>query len=230
MAENAYYTLLTSLPHIDSLFSSKITPISRFQLDKRLSMLSTADQHRLVTIENLLHWDHLGDDVDEAALIRQAERTRATLGSQALKDLVDWRLDMRTIIAALRKKHTGQQAPAAGKWSYGTRYEYIRNHWNSPTLGLGGAFPWIPKVNECLRTGECVALEKVLLQAVWEHLNHMAMKHRHDFEAVVIYVLRWNLVARWTAYDTDKARIRFRDLIENSLGDFKDQLPASDRS
>ena len=230
MAENAYYTLLTSLPHVDSLFNSRITPISRFQLDRRLSMLDTAAQQKLITIENLLHWDHLGDDVDEKLLIRQAERARSTLGSQALNDLIDWRLDMRTVVAALRRKHAGQQAPTESKWSYGTRYAYIRNHWNSGTLGLSGAFPWIAKVNDCLRHGECVALEKILLQAVWDHLNHMSMKHTHDFEAVVIYVLRWNLVARWTAYDTEKARIRFRSLIESSLGDFKHQLPSGDRS
>ena len=225
MADNAYFTLLTSLPHIDSLFSSQITPISRFQLDKRLSMLTSDDQKRLVTIENLLHWDHLGDDVDEKALIRQAERARATLGSQALRDLIDWRLDIRTVVAALRMKHAGQPAPSEAKWSYGSRYAYIRGHWSSPTLGLGGAFPWIPRVNEYLRTGKCVELEKVLLQAVWDHLDHMAMKHRNDFEAVVIYVLRWNLVARWTAYDTEKAHIRFQDLIKKSLGDFQHQLP-----
>ena len=41
MAENAYYTLLTSLPHIDSLFDSKITPISRIcSWTADLSMLS----------------------------------------------------------------------------------------------------------------------------------------------------------------------------------------------
>ena len=228
MAENAYYTLLTSLPHIDSLFNSRITPISRFQLDKRLSMLSTADQQRLVKIESLLHWDQLDDEVEEKALIRQAERTRAELGSQALNDLIDWRLDMRTIVAALRRKHAGQPAPTEPKWSYGSRYEYIRNHWGSATLGLGSAFPWIPRVVECLRNGECIALEKILLQAVWDHLSHMAMKHSHDFEAVVIYVLRWNLVARWTAYDTDKARVRFRNLVESSLGEFRDQLPTGE--
>ncbi|CAM3677101.1 DUF2764 family protein [Parendozoicomonas haliclonae] len=227
MAESAYYTLLTSLPHIDSLFSSKMTPISRFQLDKRLSMLGTEDQQKLVAIENLLHWDHMGDEVDEKALILQADRLKASLGNQHLIDLINWRLDIRTVTAALRRKHAGQQAPSEAKWSYGTRYEYIRTHWTSPTLGLSGAFPWIPKVNECLRTGECVALEKVLLQAAWNHLTHMSMKHRNDFVAVVIYVMRWNLVARWTAYDTEQARVRFRDLVERSLGAFKDQLPAS---
>ena len=228
MAENAYYTLLTSLPHIDALFNSRITPISRFQLDRRLSMLSTADQEQLVLVENLLHWDHLDGDVVEEALIRQAEVARQKLNSQALRELTDWRLDMRTVVAALRRKHLGQTAPTQAKWSYGTRYPYMRSHWNSPTLGLSGAFPWISKVNECLRNGDCVTLEKTLLQAVWNHLQHLSMKHKFDFEGVVIYVLKWNLVARWTAYDTDKAHHRFRNLVDRSLGHFKDQLPVSE--
>ncbi len=227
MADNACYTLLTSLPHIDSLFNSRITPISRFQLDRRLSMLEMEDQERLVLIENLLHWDHLADDVNESALIRMAEKARDQLGSQTLRELVDWRLDMRTIVAALRRKHLGEAAPTTAKWSYGTRYEYIRSHWSSPTLGLGKAFPWINKVNECLRTGNCVELEKTLLQAVWDQLNRLATRHQFDFEAVVIYVLRWNLVARWTCYDTSKAQTRFRKLIDKSLGEFRDQLPVS---
>lgn len=226
MAEHAYYTILTSLPHIDSLFHSKMTPISRFQLDKRLSMLSSEDQSKLVAIENLLHWDHMGDDIDEKALILQADRVRASLNSQPLSELINWRQDVRTIMAALRRKHAGLPAPTEPKWSFGTRYEYIRNHWGSSTLGLGAAFSWIPKANEYLRNGECIALEKLLMQATWNHLNQMSMKHTTDFTAVVIYVLRWNLVARWTSYDMDKARIRFRALVEDSLGSFRDQLPA----
>ncbi len=224
MADNAYYTLLTSLPHIDSLFDSKITPISRFQLDRRLSMLSHEDQKHMVTIENLLHWDHLNDDVDESSLIRLADQARSSLKDPAVIELMNWRLDMRTVVAALRKKQAGLPVPAEARWSYGTRYAYIRNHWNSPTLGLTGAFPWIPKVNEYLRKGDCIALEKTLLQAVWDHLARASMKHQNNFTAVVIYVLRWNLVARWTAYDTDKARVRFSKLVETSLGNFRDEL------
>ena len=225
MAENAYYTLLTSLPHIDSLFNSRITPISRFQLDRRLSMLPQADKDTLISIENLLHWDHLDNDVEEERLIRLAEKLRQQIPSQTLRNLVDWRLDMRTVVAALRRRHQGDTAPNKPKWSYGSRYEYIRNHWNSPTLGLTGAFPWIPTVNECLRTHDHVTLEKTLLEAVWKQLDQLATKHRFDFEAVVIYVLRWNLVSRWTSYDADKAESRFRQLVDISLGEFRDQLP-----
>lgn len=224
MAENACYTVLTSLQHIDSLFNSRITPLSRFQLDRRLSMLNTEDQERLVLIENLLHWDHLADDINESQLIHLTEKTRDSLGSQTLRELMNWHLDMRTIVAALRHKHRGETAPTTPKWSYGTRYEYIRNHWSSPTLGLGQAFPWISNVAECLRTDHCIELEKILLQAVWDQLNRLTIHHLFDFDAVVIYVLRWHLVSSWSRYDADKAQIRLHKLIDKSLGKFKDTL------
>lgn len=227
MPENAYYTLLTSLPHIDSLFDSKITPISRLQLDRRLSMLSQEDSDTLLKVEQLMHWSHLGEDVDEAALIRLAARLRSGLTSETLKDLVDWRLDMRTVIAALRRKMRGGQAPGDPQWSYGSRYAYIRRNWSSPTLGLQHAFPWIPTVIECLDKQDYLTLEKTLLEAVWRKLDDIGRKHRFDFEAVIIYLLRWNLVARWTAYDSEQAMERFRELTDQALGEFVKQLPGS---
>lgn len=225
MAENAYYTLLTSLPHIDSLFDSKITPISRIQLDRRLSMLSAADRETLVKVEQLMHWSHLGDDVEEESLINLAQRLIQELDSPDLKALVNWRLDMRTVVAALRRKAQGTQAPTNSRWSFGSRYAYIRRNWSNPTLGLQHTFPWIPTVIDCLSREDYLTLEKTLLQAVWDKLNELNLKHSSDFEAVVIYLLRWNLVARWTANDGEEAIVRFKDLTELALGDFADQLP-----
>ena len=227
MAEPAYYTLLTSLPHIDSLFDSKITPISRLQLDRRLSMLSRDDRDTLIKVEQLMHWSHLGEDVDEAALIRLAARLHSELSSETLKELVNWRLDMRTVVAALRRKMKGGQAPSDPQWSYGTRYAYIRRNWSSPTLGLQHAFPWIPQVIECLNRQDYLALEKTLLEAVWHKLDEIGRQHSFDFEAVIVYLLRWNLVARWTAYNGEQAMERFRELTDQALGEFVKQLPGS---
>ena len=227
MAENAYYTLLTSLPHIDSLFDSKITPISRLQLDRRLSMLSQEDRDTLIKVEQLMHWSHLGEDVDEAALIRLAARLHSELTSETLKELVNWRLDMRTVVAALRRKMRGTQAPSDPQWSYGSRYAYIRRNWSNPTLGLQHAFPWIPKVIECLGKQEYLELEKILLEAVWFKLDDLGRKHSFDFEAVIIYLLRWNLVARWTAYGGEQALERFSELTDQALGEFVNLLPGS---
>ncbi|WP_330926936.1 DUF2764 family protein [Candidatus Sororendozoicomonas aggregata] len=225
MVENSYYTLLTSLPHIDSLFQSKITPISRIQLDRRLSMLGRNDRDMLVKVEQLMHWSHLGDDVEEAALIKMAPRLLAELDSAAMRELVNWRLDMRTVVAALRRKMRDAPAPAIPHWSYGTRYAYIRRNWNSPTLALQNTFPWIVDAVECLDKKAYKQLEKILLGAVWHKLDEIGVNHRFDFEAVMIYVLRWNLVARWTSYDGEQAIGRFNDLTERALGEFAARLP-----
>ena len=227
MAENACYTLLTSLPHIDSLFNSKITPISRIQLDRRLSMLSVADRDTLVKVEQLVHWSHLGEEVKESYLINLAERLLQQLASPDLKELVTWRLDVRTIVAALRRKAAGMPAPTTPRWSYGSRYAYIRRNWNLPNLGLQNAFPWIPLVVECLAKKDYLTLEKTVMEAVWNKLNELGVRHSFDFEAVVIYLLRWNLVARWTAYNGDEAVVRFNELTRQALGDFAHQLPES---
>jgi len=225
MAENPYYTLLTSLPHINSLFENRITPLSRYQLDKRLSMLSQREQKLLTQIESLLFWEYLGDDVDEEEVIRLASQTVSTIRSRSLRNLVNHGLDRKTIVAALRRKHLGESAPNSVRWSYGTRYEYIRRHWNSPVLGLSGAFPRIQAVVEAMEKNDPLEVEKIVLQAMWDDLDSMSAKHTFDFEAVVIYVMRWNLVQRWVSYDKERASQRFNELVEKGMGEFIDHLP-----
>ncbi|WP_413111309.1 DUF2764 family protein [Thaumasiovibrio sp. DFM-14] len=225
MSEKAYHGLLTSLPHIDSLFDSKITPISRYQLERRLSGLTFDERKYLGTIEQLMHWDQAKDDADDAELIKFATRTRDSVDSQVLRDLIDWRLDMRTVVAALRRKKAGEKAPSAPRWSFGTRYEFIRRNWNVPYFNLQFTFPWLPDVARYMENDQSLELEKELLNAVWEQLDRISTKERFSFEAVVIYLLRWNLVSRWTTYNSEIAIERFDQLVENALGSFASELP-----
>ncbi|PSW18435.1 DUF2764 domain-containing protein [Photobacterium sanctipauli] len=225
MSDKAYHSLLTSLPHIDSLFDSKVTPVSRYQLERRLSSLSFEERKLLGKIERLMHWDQAKDEADDAELIKFATRTRSEVKSQVLRELIDWRLDMRTVVAALRRKKAGQQAPSEPRWSFGTRYEFIRRNWNIPYFNLQFTFPWLPDVARYMENDQSLALEKELLSAVWHELDRIGSKQRFSFEAVVIYLLRWNLVFRWTTYDSEVAIERFDKLVEDALGDFATNLP-----
>ena len=72
---------------------------------------------------------------------------------------------------------------------------------------------------------QSLELEKALLEAVWEELDRISTKERFSFEAVVIYLLRWNLVFRWTTYNSEIAIERFDQLVENALGEFASELP-----
>ncbi|WP_026973363.1 DUF2764 family protein [Aliagarivorans marinus] len=226
MADKAYHSLLASLPHIDSLFDSKQTPISRFQLERRLSALNFDERALLDDIEKLMHWDNEEkEQMGEAELIRHTNRILGRVNSPALKELINWRLDMRTAIAALRRKRAGQKAPSEPQWSFGTRYEFIRRNWNVPYFNLQHTFPWLPDIARAMEEGQSFEAEKILLGAVWQHLTTMASKQRFSFEAVVIYVLRWNLVLRWTTYDREQAIVRFDQLVEGALGEFASALP-----
>ncbi|MGF1679908.1 DUF2764 domain-containing protein [Photobacterium makurazakiensis] len=225
MSNKAYHGLLTSLPHIDSLFDSKVTPISRYQLERRLSALSFDERKTLDMIENLMHWDQGKNDIEEAELIKFATRARDAVNSKVLRDLIDWRLDMRTVVAALRRKKAGEKAPSEPRWSFGTRYEYIRRNWNIPYFNLQFTFPWLPDVARYMENDQSLELEKELLNAVWHELDRAGSSQRFSFEAVVIYLLRWNLVSRWTTYNSELAIERFDQLVEDALGDFASNLP-----
>ncbi len=217
MAENTYYTLLASLPHINSLFDSKITPISRIQLNRRLSMLNHDDRRMLLSIEELMHWSMLESTIDESHLIQRTARLFESLPSKELKELITWRLDMRTVIAALRRKKSGEQPPTIEQWSFGSRYPYIRRQWGHSTLGLKHSFPWIEEAGTLLQSNHHGELERLSLKIIWDYLNQFGLRNKSNYEAVVLYVLRWNLVARWTTYNAELALEKFNQLTANIL-------------
>ena len=207
-----YVTLNTSLPHLGGLFFLTVQPISRIQLDKRLSILSDDDKGLLLKIENLLQWDHLNDVLGESGkddkLIQKAEELLTLLALDnrlgTVVDVVQQRLDLRSIIAALRcRKNSlvGGREKDREYGSYGHFDDHIRRHWDSSTFGLEYRFPWIKKAQEHLAEQEIVTLEKLLLDISWKSISVAQQDHTFDFVAVVLYVLKWNIAMRWQSYD-----------------------------
>ena len=63
--------------------------------------------------------------------------------------------------------------------------------------------------------------------AAWDHLEQVSDGHYLDFEAVVIYVLRWDMIARWTTYDGEEAVRRFDELVEQAMAGLDALQPQS---
>ncbi|WP_026972829.1 DUF2764 family protein [Aliagarivorans marinus] len=232
MANNAYHSLLASLPHLDSLFDCKQLPISRFQLDQRLSALGFSERALLNEIEQQMEWGNeaparpeQNSTAQEFDLIQHAHSLINRVNSPDLAALLNWRLDVRTVVAALRKRMRGEKAPGYSRWSFGSRREFIRRNWNAPYFNLEHRFLWLPDVAKALEQGHSFEAEKLLLAAVWQHLSAEAAKQRFSFEAVVIYVLRWNVLQRWTSYNHEQAIVRFDQLVEQALGQYAAALP-----
>ncbi|MFC6669187.1 hypothetical protein [Marinobacterium aestuariivivens] len=87
------------------------------------------------------------------------------------------------------------------------------------------ASSWLRQAEQLLADDDPVGLERLLLQQVWQQLDRAGQDHWFDFVAVVVYVLRWNLIDRWVGYSAEIAARRFDSLVDSGLGRFADIFP-----
>jgi len=217
-----YVDLLASLPALPATpFGREPLPISAIRLERRLETLSDAHHDTLQALESLLDWRHLGLEVSLEAFIRRYRQTAPRLAEQGVKDLVEALLEQRTLVAALRRRRSGDPAPALGEtWGIGPHLSHIGAHWQAALFGLGPVFPWLAEVREHL-THDCPReLERRLIEENWRRLERARRYDRFDFREVVIYWLRWRLIAAWRRYNTEAAERRLQADIKDGLGDY----------
>jgi len=215
-----YTTLISSLPYQPALFTEKQTVISRIRLDQRLGMLTEDDARVLRLVEELVSWSSQSFERSDEEIVRRARRGTEALPEGVVRDLVLWRLEMRTVGAALRRRKAGLPVPGAHEvWGHGRWVAHIRTHWSEPDFHLSGVFPWVGEASRLLAVDDSVGVQRLFLTEAWQTLGRAAQEHEFDFEAVVIYVLRWNIIDRWTRYDARGAVERFEELLTAGLGD-----------
>ena len=116
-----YTMLLSSLPvHPSNLFTAQQTPISEIQLEHRLTLLDEDDARDLALIIGLLHWSKI-KNWDEASIVKQSKAELEAIQNPFLKEIVCWRLELRTVLAALRRRHAGEtSAPTSEFLGFGS--------------------------------------------------------------------------------------------------------------
>jgi len=215
-----YAMLLSSLPlHPANLFAAKQLPVSRIQLDKRLAWLDADDARHLEQIEMLVHWSKISDQPDDL-LFKHARTELDAIDSAFLKEIVLWRLELRTLMSALRRRHSGEtSAPTPAFRGFGKWPALIIRHWQEKDFGIGHLQPWLPKASDLIEQNKTYELEKMLLNRVWQHYSRIGCYHYFDFPAVVIYVLRWDIINRWSSYNKEQGLARFDELVSAGLAD-----------
>lgn len=217
-----YTLLLSSLPTqpVD-LFSTKVLPISRIQLDKRLTLLDTDDATDLERIEGLLHWSKM-HEWDDANIVKKGQAELSLIRSDFLRSIVLWRLELRTLITALRRRQAGETLPADQPF-YGfcdpLRLHFIRRNWQKSDFGMGYSMPWLKQAQQLIAENKTLELDKLMLDLNWKYYARLSLGHTFDFPAVVLYVLRWYLINRWVSYDRDRALLRFNELTCAGMAD-----------
>lgn len=216
-----YVMLVSSLPGVQALFLTKQPPLSRLKLDRRLRVLTPEDAATLKLVEDALDWRQLPMAASEQDVIDRGRQAMARVENETLQLIVRDRLEIRTCIAALRRRSRGEGPPAAGTaWGFGRWVGHIARNWTEATFRLDGTFPWLIEADRLMRDDDTIALERLLLEQSYKSLKRRAGEHAFDFEAVVIYVLKWSIVDRWARYNAEAAARRFEDLTEAGLGSF----------
>ena len=210
--------LISSLPFHGPLFGAHHTPLSRLRLEQRLRVLEPDDAGTLRRLTEILDFIHHSMDLTDAELVRRTQTLEADLSNPLFRDLLRFRMEMRTLLAAARRRHRGETSPPRERgWGYGRWVAHIEPNWHEPGFQLERVFPWISEAERLLHADDSLGLERLKLAVTWAHLDRTGEGHWFDFEAVVIYVLRWDLIARWLDQDADAALARFDALVEAGL-------------
>lgn len=214
MASGAYYTLVASLPSLAHFEQAEWLPLSRKQLDQRLSMLTREDLAQLRLAEGLCLWQRQPITRTTDQMVTGYRLFRQHASNPDLCSFVDLRMSQRTALVALRRRRRGLGPPAAGEtWGIGPWLGRILASWDDADLGLGPALPWIEQARTLLDGGNAVGLERLLMDVVWRRLSRIADAHPFGFEQVFAFVFQWDILQRWLSWDADAAKNRFQELI-----------------
>ena len=212
-ATTNYYSLVASLPHMPRSFEIERVPISRIQLQQRLKLIGDRDKSIVEQVQNFFLWDRQLPERTDDEVEMEYDRLMKSISNSLVRDIINHRMDVRTITCALRRRRLGLEPPTA----VGQHTDHIRKNWQHPDFRLVREHPWIPHVREALDAGEPMQVERQLLSATWNRWVQLADEFYFSFETILLYLARWEIVDRWTRLDETAGRQKFDELLTQTL-------------
>lgn len=208
-----YYWFIASLPHMPRSFDIDQVPISRIRLEHRLKMLGGKDKTVVEQVQGFLLWDRQQPESTDGDVASEFERLMISITNGLVRDIINHRMNVRTITCALRRRRLGLDPPSA----VGQYVDHIRKHWHQPDFRLALEHPWITRVRERLEANQSLAVERELLSATWNRWVRLADNFHFSFETILLYLARWEIVDRWTRLDESAGRQRFDAILAQTL-------------
>lgn len=212
---NSYYMLVTSLPYMPRTFEVEQVPISRMRLEQRLTMLKPNDMSVVEQVQEFLRWDRQHRDQTDEDVKDHFELLVATITNRLVRKIIVFRMDVRTIVSGLRRRHVNMSPPIG----VSHLVPHIEKHWDHPQFNLVREHPWIDELLKCLAEGNTLQAERTLMRATWNRWTQLAERYYFTFESVILYLVRWEIVDRWTRLNRSVGQARFEDLVAGALGE-----------
>jgi hypothetical protein len=214
--DERYYTLIASLPALPHFAEAERLPINRERLERRLRMLTDADAAMLDLARRLTEWRQPAD-LPDADFVRRYRAEAGGLANPRVAELVAFRLELRTVVGALRRRAAGRAAPGGTDWGVGPWLRRLADRWSEPDFGLRPVLPWLPELRERLDAGDHLGVERLAFGLVWDRCRRIAETRQFGPEAVVAYVFRWDILRRWLSHDAASAAARIESLAAEAL-------------
>ncbi len=214
---NTYYMLISSLPALPPRLDVDRLPISLERLQGRLRMLEPQDAREIERMLDILAWSHQFQEADDAAVVKRYGELMQEIATPLVREVFAAAMDVRMVVAALRRRRHGLGPPTVG---FGQWLEHIRRHFNQPDFRLGHVFPGIIRFEQLLEQGDVLNLYRHMLGATWTYLRKRAEDYHFSFEAVVLYIARWEVMRQWQQLQAERGRVVFEALVTEALGEY----------
>lgn len=218
----SYYMLVSSLPQLPVRFDSGRLPISWATLNERLQLLHPADRQVTRQLGLYFLWDSQPLDRTDDEVVARYHELLAGASNPLVRHLIQSRTEMRLLLSAIRRQRRGLPPPSwAGKVKGCEGLtNSLRKAWSHPQLGLGARYPWVEAFTRFYDSGDAGEAQWVLFAQRWRDWTRIAEQHTFSFEAVIAYLVRWEIIDRWTSQNAEAGYGRFANLIEETLGEY----------
>ena len=166
---------------------------------------------------DILAWSHQFEEADDAAVVKRYDELMQALTHPLVREVLATVMDVRMVVAALRRRRLGLGPPTVG---FGQWVDHIRRHFNQPDFRLGHVYPGIIRFEQLLEQGDVLNLYRHMLGALWTYVRKRAEDYVFSFEAVVLYITRWELMRQWQQLQAERGRVVFEALVTEALGQY----------
>lgn len=213
-----YYTLVASLPALPYFEVAQRVPLNRVRLQQRVDMLTPEDAAELHRVERLIAWRSHGLSAEASDIEEIYDELRSNTRYPAVLEYVEHRIEMRTVISALRARRMGTPLSALERpWGLGPLAAEIGRRWDAPAFGLQARLPWIGHFAACIEREDALELGRAVFEREWRILTRIADSDPFGFPAVLSFVMRRDIVERWRTRDRATAMERFATLTKEAF-------------
>jgi hypothetical protein len=221
MGRHQYYMLMASLPALPRFDQAERLPINRERLTSRQTMLVPEDRFLVESAARFLAWFRQPVMRSDAEMVAAYNSMEQIVEERRLWPLFELAVNLKTIIAALRRRLAGHPVPKHGEpWGVGPLVSHIRRHWTDQDFKLEAVYPWISQVRIYLEKGMALDLERFAMGLIWDRFNLPLPGGPFGIEALVAYFFKWSILQQWLVYDKDDAQKRFKELVAEAFDEW----------